>query len=110
MTYITMNRFRVLRGAESEFETVWITRDSHLHEVPGFVEFQLLKGPAKDDHTLYASHTVWASEAAFLDWTRSDAFRKAHAGTGGTKPMYAGHPELECFAAVQTLVAPAGTA
>jgi hypothetical protein len=32
--------------------------DSHLDEVPGFVEFHLLKGPEAEDHTLYASHTV----------------------------------------------------
>src|ERR1700741_4487945 len=29
-----------------------------------FVEFHLLKGPEADDHTLYASHTVWQSRAA----------------------------------------------
>ena len=47
------------------------------------VEFHLLRGPEAEDHTLYASHTVWESKRAFEDWTRSEAFRKAHAQAGG---------------------------
>jgi hypothetical protein len=31
-----------------------------------------------EDHTLYASHTVWESRAAFEAWTKSEAFRAAH--------------------------------
>ena len=77
--FIAMNRFKVRKGSEHDFEQVWLTRDSHLNDVPGFIAFHLLKGPEHDDHVLYASHTLWRSEAAFLDWTRSDAFRKAMA-------------------------------
>ncbi|UOM36990.1 antibiotic biosynthesis monooxygenase [Acuticoccus sp. I52.16.1] len=98
-----MNRFQVRKGSEADFEAVWLGRDTHLGEVPGFVEFHLLKGPEKDDYTLYASHTVWASQSAFLDWTRSEAFRKAHAGAGDNKPLYMGHPELESFDIIQTV-------
>mgnify|MGYP000548433572 CR=1 FL=1 len=36
--FIAMNRFKVNKGSEADFETVWRTRDSHLDEVPGFVE------------------------------------------------------------------------
>jgi hypothetical protein len=43
--FIAMNRFRVKRGAEDAFEKVWLSRDSYLERVPGFVEFHLLKGP-----------------------------------------------------------------
>ena len=32
-------------GSEAAFEQVWMSRDSHLDKVPGFVEFHLLKGP-----------------------------------------------------------------
>jgi heme-degrading monooxygenase HmoA len=95
--FIAMNRFKVRKGAEQDFEQVWLTRDSHLQQVPGFIAFHLLKGPERDDHVLYASHSLWRSEAAFLDWTRSEAFRKAHAGAGEGKPLYLGHPELETF-------------
>lgn len=101
--YLTMNRFKVKTGQEAAFETVWKTRDSHLKTVPGFIAFHLLKGPERDGHTLYASHTSWDSEAAFLDWTKSEAFRKAHAGAGGNKDLYDGPPELEVFSSVQEL-------
>jgi hypothetical protein len=55
----------VRKGSEREFEQVWLTRKSHLEEVPGFVVFHLLRGPEKDDHVLYASHSQWRSEEHF---------------------------------------------
>jgi heme-degrading monooxygenase HmoA len=82
--FIAMNRFKVIKGSEAAFETVWLSRDSHLDKVPGFVEFHLLKGPEAEDHTLYASHTVWKNRATFEAWTRSEAFRAAHHKAGDT--------------------------
>jgi heme-degrading monooxygenase HmoA len=101
--YLTMNRFRVKPGSEAAFEAVWTGRDSHLPLVPGFVAFHLLKGPERDGHRLYASHTMWESEAAFLAWTRSDAFRAAHRGAAETRDIYLGPPELEVFESVQRI-------
>lgn len=97
---IAMNRFRIALGFEAGFEALWRQRDSYLAEVPGFVSFALLKGPAHDDHMLYASHTVWESKAAFEAWTRSEHFRKAHAQRSAPKGTYLGHPDLELFEAV----------
>jgi heme-degrading monooxygenase HmoA len=101
--FVAMNRFKVAPGAEAEFERVWTSRDTHLRAVPGFVEFHLLRGPARDDHVLYASHTIWRTRADFEVWTRSEAFRMAHQGAGGRKPLYLEHPEFEGFEAVQTV-------
>ncbi|HVV94405.1 MAG TPA: antibiotic biosynthesis monooxygenase [Hyphomicrobiales bacterium] len=101
--FIAMNRFRVKRGAEEDFETVWRTRERYLDEVPGFVEFHLLRGPEREDHTLYASHTVWADKEAFEGWTRSEAFRKAHRTAGGNGALYLGHPEFEGFESVDEM-------
>ena len=98
--FIAMNRFRVVRGREAEFERVWSERDSHLDGVPGFVEFRLLRGPEADDHTLYASHALWRDRGSFEAWTRSEAFRKAHAGAGTRRNLYLGHPDFECFESV----------
>ncbi len=103
--FIAMNRFKVRKGSEHDFETVWLTRDSHLEGVPGFIAFHLLKGPEHDDHVLYASHTLWRSEDEFSAWTQSEAFRKAHAGAGGNKPLYLGHPEFEGFTVLQEVKA-----
>ncbi len=64
--YIAMNRFTVpLENAEA-FEERWLSRDSYLQELPGFVAFHMLKGPEEDGNRLYASHTVWESEEAFF--------------------------------------------
>jgi heme-degrading monooxygenase HmoA len=101
--YIAMNRFRVAKGSEAEFEQVWLSRDSHLEKVPGFVEFHLLKGPEAADHTLYASHTVWENHSAFEAWTKSEAFRAAHSRAGGHKPLYLDHPQFEGFEVRQTV-------
>ncbi|TQF39810.1 antibiotic biosynthesis monooxygenase [Bradyrhizobium sp. UNPF46] len=101
--YIAMNRFRVVKGSEAAFEQVWLGRDTHLDKVPGFVEFHLLRGPEAEDHTLYASHTVWANHGAFEAWTKSEAFRAAHARAGDTKPAYLGHPQFEGFEVIQTV-------
>ncbi len=98
--FIAMNRFRIVKGREADFERIWATRDSHLDGVAGFMEFDLLRGPEADDHTLYASHSVWQSREAFEDWTKSDAFRKAHAHAGSAKDIYQGHPMFEGFESV----------
>jgi heme-degrading monooxygenase HmoA len=101
--YIAMNRFKVMKGAESAFEHVWLSRDTHLDRVPGFLEFHLLRGPERDDHVLYSSHTVWASKDAFTAWTQSEHFRAAHRDAGANKPLYLGHPEFEGFEVLQTI-------
>ena len=101
--YIAMNRFKVAKGSEAAFEQVWTSRDSHLDKVPGFIEFHLLKGPEAEDHTLYASHTIWANYAVFEAWTKSDAFRAAHARAGDNKPLYLGHPQFEGFETVEAV-------
>ena len=101
--YLTMNRFQVTHGHEDAFEEMWANRDSHLKTVEGFVAFHLLKGETRDDHTLYASHTAWQSEAAFRAWTKSDAFRKAHSGVKPNTEMYMGAPVLEVFDTIQSM-------
>jgi len=101
--FIAMNRFQVLRGQEAAFEDVWLKRETHLETVPGFQGFSLLRGPEREDHTLYASHSQWASKAAFEAWTRSEAFRLAHRGAGDNKPLYLGHPQFEGFEVLQAV-------
>ncbi len=101
--FIAMNRFQVILGEEEAFEQVWLSRDSFLAGVPGFVEFHMLRGPAADDHVLYSSHTVWQSRGDFENWTRSEAFRAAHRGAGEHKPLYLAPPRFEGFDVIQTV-------
>ena len=95
--FIAMNRFKIAIGFEPGFEELWRTRESYLSEVPGFQSFHLLRGPRAEDHTLYASHTVWTSREAFEAWTESDHFRRAHAKAKAPQGTYLGGPRLETF-------------
>jgi heme-degrading monooxygenase HmoA len=103
--FIAMNRFKVKRGSEEAFEEVWLSRETYLDGMPGFVEFHLLKGPEVENYTLYSSHTVWESKAAFQAWTTSEEFRKAHARAGNerTGSLYLEHPQFEGFEVRQTV-------
>jgi len=64
-----------------------VTRQSHLDKVKGFRAFHLLRGPERDDHVLYSSHTIWASQEDFTAWTKSEQFRAAHQHAGERKPL-----------------------
>ncbi len=103
--FIATNRFKVKRGSEAEFERVWRERDTYIAAVPGFVAFDLCRGPEREDHTLYISHTVWAAKADFEAWTRSEAFRLAHkdAANASSRVNYIGGPEFEGFESVLSL-------
>ncbi len=103
--FIAMNRFRVHHGQEEAFEALWTQRDSHLQGVDGFVAFHLLRGPSGDDHTLFASHSLWASREAFLAWTKSEAFRAAHKDAKAHQGLYAGAPTFEGFDVRQEIAA-----
>jgi len=100
MMYIAMNRFRIGLDFGEAFEEMWRQRDSYLAEVPGFVEFHLLRGPAQEDFILYASHTVWDSLESFEAWTNSESFRKAHARARAPEGMHLGPPQFEGFEVV----------
>lgn len=98
--FYAMNRFKVRKGEESAFEQMWRSRESRLHEMVGFLSFNLLRGPQSEDSTLFVSHTVWASRDAFEAWTRSEQFRDAHKDAGKGPFMTIGHPNFEGFETV----------
>ena len=95
--YIAMNRFQVTAGRETDFEEVWKSRETYLDEVPGFKYFNLLRGATVEEITTYVSHSTWASREAFEGWTKSEAFRKGHAGARSSQGVIAGHPVFEGY-------------
>lgn len=101
--YLAMNRFKVPVENADAFEQLWLTRESRLQQMEGFVAFHMLKGPEQHGRILYASHTVWESEAHFRAWTRSDEFRAAHARAGQTRKLHEGAPRFEGFRPIQTI-------
>jgi len=101
--FIAMNRFQVLPDQEQAFEAVWLGRDTYLADVPGFIEFHLLRGDRYEDYRLYSSHSIWRSRDDFEAWTRSESFRQAHASAGANKPLYLGPPRFEGFDVLQVV-------
>jgi len=99
--FIAMNRFKIALGSEQDFIDIWKNRETFLDSVPGFKSFNLLQGTSTDEFTLFASHSEWENKQAFEDWTKSEAFRKAHANAGGAKKdIYLGPPQFEGFSSV----------
>lgn len=100
--FVAMNRFEIADGREDEFERSWRERDSYLAGVPGFQHFALLKGDAPGE---YISHSTWESRDAFVAWTQSDVFRKAH-GQPLSRGVMQDAPHVSLYEAI--LVQPAG--
>lgn len=93
--YIAMNHFTIGEGRGAEFEERWRDRTSQLDQVPGFIQFHLVRGEDHEDGThRYASHVLWESEEHFVAWTKSEAFRKAHAGARMPDGMMIGPPRF----------------
>ncbi len=95
-----MNRFKIALGRENEFEKIWKERETYLDDVPGFLNFHLIKGEKRELHTVYVSHSTWRSQCDFSNWTKSKEFRSAHKKAGGNKTVYLGHPIFEGFEVV----------
>jgi heme-degrading monooxygenase HmoA len=94
--FIAMNQFQVDPARGEDFEKVWRERETYLAEVPGFLQFALLRGDEPGD---YISHSTWESREAFLGWAQSDAFRKAH-GERMPEGIVLGHPRARFYDAV----------
>ncbi|MBK9471533.1 MAG: antibiotic biosynthesis monooxygenase [bacterium] len=95
--FIAMNRFRIAPGFEDSFVQMWRERDSRLQDVPGFRQFNLLRGESRPEATIFISHSTWESRQAFLDWTESDAFKQAHAQARAPEGTYLGPPQFEGY-------------
>ena len=101
--FIAMNRFKIWKGKEQEFEEIWRTRDTYLSDIKGFKQFNLIKSVEQNtdqEFTIFASHSIWNSQEDFKKWTQSDAFKKAHKGAGKHKNIYVEPPKFEGFEVV----------
>lgn len=103
--FVTMNRFTIAPEFAADFEERFRSRETFLHEVPGFIRNAVLR-PEEGTSEQHIVMTLWESRQAFEEWTKSEAFRKAHAGAGQTpKEWYAAPTKLEMFEAVTEQVA-----
>jgi heme-degrading monooxygenase HmoA len=91
-----MNRFHVNLDRETDFERIWKERQSYLEEVPGFMQFALLRS---EDAGNYISYSTWTNREAFITWTQSEAFARGHA-QGSLKGILTDAPQLNLFSAI----------
>ncbi len=94
--FIAMNRFSVAPGKETDFETIWRERETYLQDVPGFVQFALLRA---DNAAEYISHSTWRDRQSFIDWTQSEAFAAGHR-QGSLMGILQGPPQIGLYEAV----------
>jgi len=107
--FVSINHIPVADRREEDFEALWRSRDRSVENQQGFISLDILKPgmilsmgagpPTKQDNT-YHVLTRWESRDAFVNWVRSDAFRKAHQqnrdpGIFGGKAMVTTHETIE---------------
>ena len=77
--FAVTNRIQVEAGHGTEMETVFGHRGG-VEKEQGFCSFELWKLEASEDHDEYLVVTRWETEEAYNAWTKSDSFKRAHAG------------------------------
>lgn len=96
---IVANRMPISEGYEDDFLGRFRNRAGLVDDTPGFVRnlvMEPLSHPHEADHATryHVVLTLWESEEAFWNWTRSDAFEAAHADRPPPE-MFAGDSVLE---------------
>lgn len=96
--YITMNRFKIKPEFADAYLEVWQGADVSAKSMPGLLEFRFFRLDAKKDgYVLFSSFARWQSKEDFLNWTKSEHFKKSHSTGPKNREMYVERPELECF-------------
>ncbi len=95
--YLAMNRFTVPLENAAEFEELWLSRESRLQDMDGFVSFHMLKGPEEDGRVLYASHTVWDSKKSSAPGPPARNSARSHARAGQSRKLHEGVPRFGRF-------------
>lgn len=88
---VVTNRIPIAKGHEIDFEDRFRNRAHLVDQSPGFIRNEVLRPkPMRFDHetgawtdapdkeTYYEVKTWWESFEAFVAWTQSESFRKAH--------------------------------
>jgi len=72
------NHIPVKKGYNDAFEARFKPGTRYVQDSPGFVRNEVLR-PIKGDR--YIVRTYWDSMESFENWTKSEAFKKAHSNT-----------------------------
>ncbi len=85
--YVVMNRLTVAPEQAGNLEQGFAHSAGRMREVPGCLNFSLLKEEGVIGDTVYLAMTQWENEAAFTAWTEGESFRRAHANAGQSGAM-----------------------
>ena len=96
--FVTMNRIPVRAEYQERFEEAFRRRARLVDQMPGFMRNLVLRPKNPEDP--YIVLTLWESEAAFLAWTESPAFREGHARSTLPKEAFLGPSRLEAFTVI----------
>ena len=77
--YVATNRIKVRKPHGPDLEELFQQRGG-LEQQPGFLSFELWKSGNDAEHEEYLVVSHWESSEAHSEWTRSEAFRRAHTG------------------------------
>jgi heme-degrading monooxygenase HmoA len=96
--YVVHNRIEVAVDDAQAFEAAFVTNMREtLRGVPGLVRSMLMR-PATEGQS-YVATMEFTSEADFVAWTRSDAFKAAHASA--RTPGMQAPSSIESFTVVE---------
>ena len=77
--YVATNRIKVRKPHGPDLEELFKERGG-LEQVPGFLRFELWRSLGEVEHEEFLVVSHWESADAHEQWTKSEAFRRAHAG------------------------------
>ena len=104
---VVSNRIPVAKGHEAAFEERFRGRAGLVENHPGFVRLEILRpkpvtmhGGQMGGSDYYVVLTYWENEQAFVKWTESEDFRRAHASRP-PKEMFAGPNVFEMHEVIQ---------
>lgn len=85
--YVVTNTLRVPAEHAAQLEQGFAHSVDRMRQIPGCLNFTLLKEEETQGHSIYVAMTHWEDEAAFNAWLGSEDFRRAHAHAGQSGAM-----------------------
>jgi len=74
--FVAINYISCNESFRARFEELFATRAHAIDTMPGFINMHVLRPAGEDEDYLIVSY--WETEAAFKEWTGSEAFRIGH--------------------------------
>jgi heme-degrading monooxygenase HmoA len=94
-SYVSISRFRVRNGMESDVANAFRARPHLVDDAPGFLRMDVLS-PAEDASEFWLV-TYWTDEDSYRAWHHGHTFRDSHAAMPKGLKLDARSTELRAF-------------